>query len=843
MARTLSTAAAAAAPLDDVEASAPAHATWWAAAVYAISTLLLGYPALGGQFLINARSDQYIAGYAFRDFAAQSLKAGHGIPQWEPFLQGGMPYIAAMHGDIFYPTALLRWILPTDVAMTWEFIIHLFLCGLFTFFFLRAWNFGFWPRLLGGLAYMLGGSIAGFASPGHDGKLFVATLLPLALLLLTRGMRDGRRWAWGAFALVVGLTFLTPHPQLFQYFLILCGCYTLYLAFSTRPDGTRLPTNVALGRIGLALGAVLLGCLIGAIQYWPSLIEYKNWSPRAGGHTWEEATSYSYPIEELINWYWPQFTGILDSYWGRNGVHFHSDYFGVVALMLAGAAFGATPRRVFRRFWLWVFAISLLWALGGSTPFYHLVMLVPYTKYLRAPSTMIFITSFATSVLVAIGTERLLARRVSPKYAVGWGIAAAAFAVLMSVGGYTALANPVVSSIARVQYAPEVHGQAVDLIMSQRVEPNKASAVLGVWRSFFFVLLAAALIWLYANAKLAGRQLAIGLTILVAVDLWTIERMYWIFGPPASQLFATDPAAAAIKADMAQTGQPGRVLNIPIGNGIVNELGRTDRTFSGDKLMAAGLRIPGGYHGNELGAYQRMMSLQIDSTAISLYPPFWRHENVRYWYTGADEQQMGQIAAQLQLPPFTKIAGPVRNASGSMVYAYRIPMDNPTAWVASSIVKAPRETALSTVLDRRFDPRTVAIADTSFTEAPAAELQTLPAPAATHVATTSYAPGAISLELDKPATQGQALVVSENYFPGWQATVNGTPAPTGIMNYNLIGVVLPQGAKSVELRFTDAAYLKGKRLTLVALVIAAAWLVAGLALDRRTARPSAAVPA
>ena len=136
--------------------------------------MLLGYPALAGKFLVTPRSDQYIAGYAFRDFAAQSLKAGHGIPQWEPFLQGGMPYIAAMHGDIFYPTALLRWILPTDVAMTWEFIIHLFLCGLFTFFFLRAWRFGYWSALIGGLAYMLGGSIAGFASPGHDGKLFVA---------------------------------------------------------------------------------------------------------------------------------------------------------------------------------------------------------------------------------------------------------------------------------------------------------------------------------------------------------------------------------------------------------------------------------------------------------------------------------------------------------------------------------------------------------------------------------------------------------------------------------------------------------------------------------------------
>ena len=37
--------------------------------------------------------------------------------------------------------------------------------------------------LIGGLAYMLGGSIAGFASPGHDGKLFVSTLCPSAMAL------------------------------------------------------------------------------------------------------------------------------------------------------------------------------------------------------------------------------------------------------------------------------------------------------------------------------------------------------------------------------------------------------------------------------------------------------------------------------------------------------------------------------------------------------------------------------------------------------------------------------------------------------------------------------------
>ncbi len=293
----------------------PPRATLWASLTYALFTVVLGYGAFAGQFLVNARSDQYIAGYAFRDFAAQSLKAGHGIPQWNPYLMGGLPYIAAMHGDIFYPTALLRWILPTDVAMTWEFMIHLFLCGLFTYLFLRAWGFGFWSALLGGASYMLGGSIAGYASPGHDGKLFVSTMLPALLLALTRGVRDGRTWAWGAIAVVVGLALLSPHPQLSQYLLLAGGAFAIYAAFSHSPERGKLPTNVALTRLGFALGAVVLGMLASAVQYMP-VIEYTPWSPRNGGHDWATATSYSFPIEETINWYWPQFSGILDNYWG-----------------------------------------------------------------------------------------------------------------------------------------------------------------------------------------------------------------------------------------------------------------------------------------------------------------------------------------------------------------------------------------------------------------------------------------------------------------------------------------------------------------------------------------------
>jgi hypothetical protein len=825
----------------DPELAAPRFASAWAALVYAVSTMLLGYPALAGQFLINARSDQYLAGYAFREFAAQSLKSGHGFPQWNPFLQGGLPYIAAMHGDIFYPTFLLRWMLPTDVAMTWEFIIHLFLAGLFTYFFLRSWRLSFWAALIGGLAYMLGGSIAGFASPGHDGKLFVSTLTPLGLLLVTRGVRDGRAWAWGAFAATVGLAFLSPHPQLFQYFLLLAGSFALYVAFADHPGVGRLPRDVAVRRLAFALGAVGLGIVIGAVQYWPALIEYKPWSPRAGGHDWATATSYSFPIEETLNAYWPQFTGMLDAYWGRNFIHLHSDDCGAEVLVLAGAAFGRTSRGGFRRFWWIAGLVSLIWALGGYTPIYHLIILVPYTKYLRAPSTMIFVTALCVAVLAALGTDRVIARVVSRKYALGWIIGAGVFALLMTVGGYSALANGVAGSIANgLGYPPEARSQIVDGIVS-RAQSNNAAAIFGVWRSFLVAALAAGLIWAMLTDRLARRAAVIAITALVIADLWSIEREYWIFSPRAATIFASDPAIDAIKADIAKTGEPGRVFNPRAGSGMVKELGREDRNFSGDKLMVHGIRVPGGYHGNQLGSYQQMMDQQIDSLpTIEFSPQFWRHENVRYLYTALTDDELAQVVPRIKAPPLTKLAGPVRNSSGSMVSAYKVGAENSFAFVASAMVKAPQNQALATVLDPRFDPRTAAIVDTVARDINPPGLTALPTASTTHARVTRYEPGVIDLALDEPGMSGQALVVSENYFPGWQATVDGKPAPVGLMNYNLIGVALPQGGRVIQLRFDDAAYEKGKRVTILAIVLTSLLWLSGILVDRRRHAPAGA---
>src|SRR5262249_24585301 len=212
-------------------------------------------------------------------------------------------------------------------------------------------------------------------------------------------------------------------------------------------------------------------------------------------------------------------------------------------------------------------------------------------------------------------------------------------------------------------------------------------------------------------------------------------------------------------------------------------------------------------------------------------PTFWRHENAQYVYTGLNPQQMSQASAQMTIPAFTPLAGPVRNANGSMVYAYRIGLPDPYAWVTSGAVKASPDQVLPAVLDRRYDPATFAIVDTgtTFRTTSAASL----APSSNRATISSYEAAKVAIDLATPAAAGSLLVLSENYYPGWTATSGSSTLRVSRVNYNLIGVELPAGAQHVEASFYDPTYGTGKTVTLIALSIAAVLLVAGLVLDRR----------
>jgi hypothetical protein len=780
---------------------APRFAFGWAALVSALCTLSLAYPALAGRFLVNPHSDQYIAGYAFREFAASTLKATGHFPLWNPYLFGGLPYVAAMHGDIFYPTFLVRMVLPTDVAMTWGFIIHVFLCGLFTYGFFRAIGYGFYGSLIGGIAYMMSGQIASYVSPGHDGKLFVSALFPLALWLLYGGFKQGKTWAWGAFALVIGLCVLSPHPQLLQYTLLTCGAYSLFLAFAS-VDGAPLERRIAIRCLAAALVAVIVGLAIGAVQYLP-VREYVAWSPRAGGLAdYQSATSYAWPPEELFNAYLPQFSGMLGNYWGRNGIHLHSDYVGAIVLVIAGAAFigyRADPHRKQLTFWLVALIVSVLWSLGSATPFYHIpYAIVPGTKYFRAPATIFFVGTLAVALFAAAGTERFLQGRVTRRYLWGWLIAAGVIAALASVGALTNVAETFADD-RRVEM----------------VQANNTALMAGAWRSLVFVALVVALGFAFVAKKISPRAVPWLLAALMAFDLWTIERIYWMFSPPASVLYPTDPIVDMLKAEP----QPMRVLALPF-----QDPPQHDALILGDALMTHRIRNVLGYHGNQLGRYNELVGVTSDLERV-FSPNVLQLTNTKYLLTN--------IAALPFLPNVTLVKGPVHDAAGEDVFLYRIAGDHPYAWVTPVAVKAPDDQVLATVLNPRFDVRRASLFDTYAKVHASSGVEALPAPLAVTTTVRHYEPGRVTIDLSAPAPQSASLVVSENYYPGWTATVDGKPANIGRVDYTFIGVDLPAGARSIELAFTSRAYEVGKVITWLAIGVGLLLTAAGAWTDRR----------
>jgi hypothetical protein len=139
---------------------------------------------------------------------------------------------------------------------------------------------------------------------------------------------------------------------------------------------------------------------------------------------------------------------------------------------------------------------------------------------------------------------------------------------------------------------------------------------------------------------------------------------------------------------------------------------------------------------------------------------------------------------------------------------------------------------LAAVLDPRFDARRIAVFDTGATTLPAPPTS-LPEPSNITAHTNSIGPGRATITLDAPAPANSVLMVSENYYPGWKATVDGAAHPAYRADYNLIGVPLPAGARKIELNFHDVAVDTGKTITLIALALAIVALAAGAVADRR----------
>lgn len=785
----------------DASSWAPSRPALVAAVVFVLAALTLCWPMLGGRFLLG--DDQLFAGYAFRSWSAEMVRRTGHIPEWNPYIFGGMPFIAALHGDIFYPSAWLRWILPTDTAMNLSFAVHFVIAGCAMYAFLRALRLSWTAALIGGLAYELSGIVTSLMRPGHDGKLFVSALAPLAFLALLRAIRYGRPQGFALFALVVGLCIVSPQTQMAYYLLVASAIWTLYLVFfdPERPPTLRWPVA-----LGAALGAVVLGVAIAGIQVLPFL-SYLPFSPRGvGGPStgWEYATQFAMPVEELFTTVLPQFNGIQQHYWGSNHFKSHTEYLGAVVVLLAALGLGDRARGRLRWGLGAIGLLFLLVAFGGHTPFYRLwYEVMPMMKKVRAAGMAFYLVALVTAVYAAFGVDRVLRGGVRPK------------TLLIAAGVLTGVAllgaAGVLQSVAETLAQPE---------LADQVAANSDQLQLGALRLLLVALAGGGVVWAIARGRLRGAAAAAALGLVVGIDLWSIDHLFFNYTAPARQIFAPDPITSRIRAK----GHPYRVMDIP-------PPGSCCYVYKGSVLMAEEIQQVFGYHGNE----------------VRFYDELWGGKNV--WANAGNlglwdlfAVQAVVLPEQQSVPGYHLAAGPVTLTTelarqpGAPVYLYERDTAAAYARVVASAAKVPDSLTVPTVVDPRFPLHDVVLfSDTASVSPTRLQAGQLPPRSAVRASVAAWAPGQMRIALDGADTRPTYLLVSETWYPDWHATVDGRDAPVLRGDHALIAVPLAPGAREVRLRFHSKAYDTGKALTALAVVLTFGLL----ALPRlRRARPS-----
>lgn len=754
---------------------------------------ILSLPMLGDAFLAAPHNDQYSSGYAYRHWAAYWWRATGSLPLWNPEIFAGMPFVAGMHGDVLYPTAFLRLVFPTHVAMNLGFVIHYVLAGMFTYWFLRRWNVSWTGAVVGGVAYQLAGVIGSYVSPGHDGKLFVTAMLPLLLTGLTSGIRDRRLEGYAIAAIAVGLSMLSPHPQMAQYAFMAAGIFTLFLVFG---EGSTTSGRDRALALGLSLAAVLVGLGVSAAQYLP-FYAYIPYSPRDASvlRDFEFSSSYAIPWAHVPELLIPRFAGesFNRSYWGPNGIKFHSEYLGlaVVALAIVGA-FDHTRRRMI----VWLLGIGLVFllvALGASTPFFRLWWeVVPFSKSMRAPGMALFIVAFITATLAALGTDRLMtgaAARFAKAALIG-GAVVALLGLSGLLGGLAeAMAVGVEARLGYQGWATQATA-AAEVIRWSALGAGLALAAIG------------ALATLHERGALGVRPLALLVIAIVGTDLWLNARAFWKYSHAHETLFAGD----AVKAHLANVPRPFRVWDVEV--------------YPGAALMAHNIAQLYGHHGNELHSFDQINARQGtslnfsragDPRILEMFAINWLIVNAR--------------AAPDSLPGYRRVLSNVATSAGVNATLFERETPVPYAKLVPAAVPATQEQTIPTVVDQRFADDRVVLLDSLPAGRPSAAPDRLPAPVNATIGFEEWRPGYMRMRIDGGAPAQGYVVVSENYYPDWRATVDGRPVRVARGNGTLVTVPVEAGARQIELRYVSDEFATGKAVSLASLGLIALGVV------------------
>ncbi len=386
--------------------------------------------------------------YPFRFFEAHEWWHGR-IPLWNPDMFAGHPFQADVQTAVFYPLAMVNAILfgwrgfPYR-ALEGEVVLHTLLAGVLTYWLARYLTGSTIGALVSGLAFAFGGFITSYPAEQLP-VLETAVWLPLIVLFLSMAVdarprlrpgfaspgaeamgdavpgspdapgetpaRPSVAWHWLiAAGLAFGIAILAGHSQTDLFIIYATEGYLLWCLWRAKIDLKRRVLALAVYPV-LAVG-------LAAIQILPS-VEFLGSSTRDQMGYAQAAWGYlpsSLPEIFVPLWHGEKALSI-----------------GVAALVLAVIGAWAS-RREPMAYWTMAGLVAIPLSVGGATPlFWVLYHVAPGWDLFRDQERVIYVFSFAASIMAGRGVAYLLRSDLKPWIVFRWTGLAAGLALIFLV--------------------------------------------------------------------------------------------------------------------------------------------------------------------------------------------------------------------------------------------------------------------------------------------------------------------------------------------------------------------------------------------------------------------------
>ena len=825
-------------PANDAPAAPPTvpmwNRAWFPAALFAVLTCLYfseflttGHVVFGS----DIGTDYNRGKESFTETLGQLNQV-----RWQARMGGYPSYEEIRHR--YMPTWLINLFTTYQRHLGWRYVIIVFLAGFGTYLYLRELQVGRWASLWGGVAFMSAPTFLSFPFAGHYAKMTLISLFPFMLFALERGMSRSQAWWFVGLGGLGTLGIFTPHLQMLQYALLALGMYFFFKLYLLFREGAG-PRQLVI-RTGMFLLAIAVGFGAGAEGLIPPYLHVKTESKRAAvndemGRSPQEqlelARSWSLHPEDAASLIVPEFGGFHDPvgdanyYWGRNAMKLNSEYFGILVVLLALVMLPVIRQRPHAMFMAFQFLLVMAFTLGGHTPVHWIAYhVIPGADVLRAVGMAAFLFAFPACVLAAMSLDNLL--QATPEQA-----AAKRKHLLIAAGALAAIALLLtVAPSACVKIWVSVVGYDMTPHKQQILHVGLQWLSRGALLVFVVVAAGTALLLLRLHGKIALGWLLAGLTLLTLFDTWRIDRRFLHYEDPSRHQdvrlenpmtvdflkpSATDPFRIFPLPSYDYLRLPGyRLDGIDLLHGTVVVTDHNNYTIRRyDRLLRE--------FDSVLSEFNRKMgggeSPYSDDDLLGAIQPLLNLLNARYLVIP------GSI--QLQTDRFPEVFARER------IRVYENPQSLPWVYlVPSATVESDPITALRTLRDGRIDPRQAAILE----HEPAGPLgpQPIGVPDADRVLVTNRDLAAGLIEIDVVASGPRILVVSDNYYPNWQAFVDGEQVELMRANYVWKAVYLPAGNHTVALRYHSPAVSTSRTISLLTLLAVA--IGAGVHWRRKT---------